>query len=319
MRTILCSLIISLFFCTIVFSEDYYPLREGNQWTYSVSNGVKISMKITGFTEVNGVRCAKMESTAESIMGTEESVEYLALDSDGIKAYKAITQGQEMIYEPPVVRIKQPYKQGETWTSTMEQFGITLTTAFEAVGTQEVLTEAGSFECIVIRSRIALPGQQPIVSESYYADGTGLVLQSIQVSGQTITTSLTSANIKPTEKSSTAPKPVIDSTKEILCPNCNAVLPADAKFCPECGEKITRPSPPKTLTNCPKCGAKLPEGAKFCPECGEKLSMPAGGNSQNTSLSGNGTEISKLEKYESQDGKLLLYKPQLDSSRRGPR
>ena len=61
MRTILSSLIFPLFFCTIAFSKDYYPLREGNQWTYSVSNGVKINMKITGFTEVNGVRCAKME------------------------------------------------------------------------------------------------------------------------------------------------------------------------------------------------------------------------------------------------------------------
>ena len=33
--------------------------------------------------------------------------------------------------------------------------------------------------------------------------------------------------------------------------------------CPECGHKF--------VTNCPKCGNAVPAGAKFCLECGEKL------------------------------------------------
>lgn len=47
------------------------------------------------------------------------------------------------------------------------------------------------------------------------------------------------------------------------CAKCGADLAANAKFCPECGEKV--------LTQCPKCGAKLPATGKFCPECGEKI------------------------------------------------
>jgi membrane protease subunit (stomatin/prohibitin family) len=49
------------------------------------------------------------------------------------------------------------------------------------------------------------------------------------------------------------------------CPNCNAPLATNAKFCPECGAKI------QAQSKCPKCGAKLAVGAKFCTECGEKL------------------------------------------------
>ena len=49
------------------------------------------------------------------------------------------------------------------------------------------------------------------------------------------------------------------------CPKCEAPLAANAKFCPECGEKL------KVKNNCPSCGAKLNPKAKFCMECGEKV------------------------------------------------
>lgn len=46
------------------------------------------------------------------------------------------------------------------------------------------------------------------------------------------------------------------------CPNCEAPLATNAKFCPECGAKL------KAAAHCTECGAKLTPGAKFCPECG---------------------------------------------------
>jgi ribosomal protein L40E len=48
------------------------------------------------------------------------------------------------------------------------------------------------------------------------------------------------------------------------CPNCNAPLAANAKFCPECGYKL------QDKKFCAECGATLTPGAKFCPECGTK-------------------------------------------------
>lgn len=47
------------------------------------------------------------------------------------------------------------------------------------------------------------------------------------------------------------------------CPNCNAVLHGNPKFCPDCGQKLE--------LVCPDCGTKVKPSAKFCPECGRKL------------------------------------------------
>ena len=48
----------------------------------------------------------------------------------------------------------------------------------------------------------------------------------------------------------------------IVCPECGNTV-AKGKFCPECGHKF--------VSACAKCGSELTPGAKFCPECGEKI------------------------------------------------
>jgi len=55
-------------------------------------------------------------------------------------------------------------------------------------------------------------------------------------------------------------------TIRAACPQCEAPLDANAKFCPNCGAKL------KAETTCAKCGAKLLPNAKFCAECGSKVS-----------------------------------------------
>ncbi len=53
------------------------------------------------------------------------------------------------------------------------------------------------------------------------------------------------------------------------CAKCGAELPSNAKFCLQCGEKVTPPVP-SGMVVCPQCGKVVPSG-KFCPECGHKL------------------------------------------------
>lgn len=48
------------------------------------------------------------------------------------------------------------------------------------------------------------------------------------------------------------------------CPACEAPLPKNTKFCPECGEKL------QMTKHCGECGVKLTGEVKFCPECGTK-------------------------------------------------
>ncbi|MBP3507277.1 MAG: SPFH domain-containing protein [Lachnospiraceae bacterium] len=52
------------------------------------------------------------------------------------------------------------------------------------------------------------------------------------------------------------------STNEMICPSCGKKTPK-GKFCIECGFQFTN--------RCPNCGSEIPQGGKFCLECGTKL------------------------------------------------
>lgn len=54
------------------------------------------------------------------------------------------------------------------------------------------------------------------------------------------------------------------TNRDSTCPKCKTSLGADAKFCPQCGAKVS------TYT-CGNCGATVPPDAKFCPGCGKGL------------------------------------------------
>jgi membrane protease subunit (stomatin/prohibitin family) len=56
----------------------------------------------------------------------------------------------------------------------------------------------------------------------------------------------------------------------VICPKCNAKIPATSKFCPECGTTLTPPS--QATITCPKCGKSIPSNSKFCPDCGTQIS-----------------------------------------------
>ncbi len=267
-----------------------------------MSNGMQMTMTVKEFNKVGDVLCAAVETT----MGIQTTREYLAADTQGLKAYMAQAQGQEFRYDPPVLRIKLPYEKGQTWTSTMNQYGMPMTTTFESLGTEKIQTPAGAFECIKVKSTLTtMPGQPTMVSVSYYAQNTGLVRQTIEMAGQEMVVTLESTNVKPDQQQTPTLKP--DTSSQILCPKCNALVNANAKFCPQCGAKITLPLAPEV---CPKCGAKLPPGAKFCPACGEKVAPVPAATDQTQQNQAVASQGPALEKYQSQDGKLVLYKPQ---------
>lgn len=61
-----------------------------------------------------------------------------------------------------------------------------------------------------------------------------------------------------------AAPPAAPAAATTPCSACGKPVPAQAKFCPECGQAV-----PKSAF-CMNCGKPLPGGAKFCPECGSK-------------------------------------------------
>jgi hypothetical protein len=59
------------------------------------------------------------------------------------------------------------------------------------------------------------------------------------------------------------------------CLRCQHVNPPQAKFCLECGARLT-------LT-CTACVTELPAGARFCLECGQPVGGPSAGQAPFTS------------------------------------
>ena len=63
------------------------------------------------------------------------------------------------------------------------------------------------------------------------------------------------------------------SEKETLirCHSCDAEISTDAKFCPDCGERIASVG----LIHCHSCNAEIEVGSRFCPNCGADLNKQA--------------------------------------------
>ncbi len=56
-------------------------------------------------------------------------------------------------------------------------------------------------------------------------------------------------------------KPLATAVKQ--CSSCGVQLPAEAKFCMQCGVSL--------IANCSNCGMAIPAGSKFCLSCGQKM------------------------------------------------
>ena len=52
------------------------------------------------------------------------------------------------------------------------------------------------------------------------------------------------------------------SASTAACPECQSGIPADSKFCSQCGHQLL------VFTQCSRCGKNLAPTSKFCPRCG---------------------------------------------------
>ena len=70
------------------------------------------------------------------------------------------------------------------------------------------------------------------------------------------------------------------------CEHCGELIPADAKFCTKCGQKVKEVADPEAegeegeaaqiaestdVKECPECHAIIKDNADVCPACGAKL------------------------------------------------
>ena len=113
-------IVLALSFSSCTFQpEDYFPLQQGNEWTYAFTlNGITLpplGVFIDGTELVNGVETTKYNMT--SAIPNEYDCFYYTIDSEGLKQHKWhwVSFGTYSIFDPPRIEIPINFNLGEVY------------------------------------------------------------------------------------------------------------------------------------------------------------------------------------------------------------
>jgi len=165
--------------------SPYYPLQVGNRWDYRLGDN-HYSMRVAKHEKVGDYMCARVEmmvddkvTAHEHIADTNEGVVRVAYD--------------DRRSEPPLLFLKLPPAKDQTWKvdsvigKTDKSPGEKVSGSFKAGEAAKVSEPAGTFENVVTSSSPDLDANGLKLSFTYYfAKGTGMVKQEIDVGGQKV-------------------------------------------------------------------------------------------------------------------------------------
>ena len=165
---------------------DYYPLNQGNTWTYESRWGstelyTEIAL-VDGSETVNGTDFARIAHSW--------GVEYRAVTANGMEFYKEIdfSDDDPEVHTPPVVLIPAQLTIGQTYSITSAAFTYTLT----VMGVETVTVPAGTFQdCLKVEVEVVENGHTEYITE-WFAPGVGLVRDICEENGETETEELVS-------------------------------------------------------------------------------------------------------------------------------
>lgn len=196
---------------------DYFPLKPGAAWTYRMSSGQDMEVKVVGSSQVGGQACAVVETR----LGPQRSLEHLAVTRDGLTAFKVENASGTFEYSTPILRAKLPFAKNDTWQIRLQEGAQLNTYVYLCEGEEKIKVAAGAFDAWKVVATLRLPQGQAVMS-NWYAKGVGLVKQLYDINGQTMSAELVAASAL----APAAPR---------ACAKCKAVDKAGGKFCAECG------------------------------------------------------------------------------------
>jgi len=160
----------------------YYPLQVGNTWNYKTKEGNAFTMKVTAHEKVADVLCARVVLLSDN---KEQAVEHIGVTSTGVYRYSFGTVKPDK----PVPILKLPPKAGEGWTLDSKALNEVLKGTFK-VSEEEVKVPAGTFKAFKVATDDLDANGLKIDSSTWYASGTGMVMQVIKVGTTTTTVEL---------------------------------------------------------------------------------------------------------------------------------
>lgn len=166
----LLSLVLLLFYTSTVLTVEalkYYPTDVGNVWVLETSDGTeRITYTIeTSEERFNGEEITLLKRVAETL-GTDETtgeVYFVHFDEVGIKLHKIVAElggvfgTATAVLSPPILYFPASLEIGDSWEGTLETVvnltgPVSVTTAYEVVAIEDVVTPAGTFEdCLKIQ------------------------------------------------------------------------------------------------------------------------------------------------------------------------
>lgn len=152
------------------WAQPYYPFGDGLSWTYSSGE----TQVMQGPRDLDGLQVMVLTHYFD---GAPVSEDYLVYEpGQGVRSVGTAAGGQRYGYAPPLtVWPEAPLEPGQTWQSTTEVAGVSLTLSAEVLGLRGITTGAGRFNAFQVRQVTLTSSGARTLLDLYFVPTVGIV------------------------------------------------------------------------------------------------------------------------------------------------
>jgi hypothetical protein len=176
-RLALCVLLAAVFTGSPVVAQNtlvdnaYYPFMVNTTWTYKVSDGKQLIMKVTKHEKVGNALCARVESSVDGKVIASEDV---GVTSEGLCRFQ-VNDSPAM---PPLCFLRLP-PAGTTWKVESKIKDETVKGMFSP-GKEEITVPLGKFQTVTAASEMEV-NMIKVGTTCYFAKDVGMVKQIVKL------------------------------------------------------------------------------------------------------------------------------------------
>jgi len=158
-------------------TTPYFPLEVGSVWHYKCGEN-RFQLRLTRFEKVGTTNCARVELFVNN---KSEAAEHIAVTKEGVLRFSF--DGKKA--DPPILFLKLPVKEKETWKVESKVDGQPLKGSFKS-GVEDVKVPAYSGKAATVTGADLEANGVKLGLKYYFAENVGMVKQEIDIAGQKI-------------------------------------------------------------------------------------------------------------------------------------